>query len=73
MSHALPRTEHEQATGLVALTFKKESNYFSRTCITFVVENSNSRIFNALGVSTLPVRLASPFLGKLIIFTGSWC
>lgn len=49
LSHALPRTEYKQATWFVVLTFRKKSNYFSRTCITFVVENFNSRILNALG------------------------
>lgn len=73
LSHALPRTEYKQATWFVVLTFRTKSNYFSRTCITFVVENFNSRTLNALGVPSLPVRLGSPLLGKLIVFTGSWC
>lgn len=57
LSHALPRTEYKQATWFVVLTFRKKSNYFSRTCITFVVENFHSRILNALGVPSLPVSL----------------
>lgn len=63
LSHALPRTEYKQATWFVVLTFRKKSNYFSRTCITFVVENFHSRILNALGVPSLPVRLGSPLPG----------
>lgn len=73
LNHALPRTEYKQATWFVVLTFRTKSNYFSRTCIAFVVENFSSRTLNALGVPSLPVRLGSPLLGKLIVFTGSWC